>query len=318
MITLAVILPCYNEEACIPLSAKKLEAKMVALSSQGLISKESRLIFVDDGSHDASWKEISELHNSCPELYSGLKLSRNEGHQYALLAGLEYAYTRFDAAITIDVDLQDDINAIDEMLVKFNAGNDIVYGVRSSRKSDSPFKRQSAQSYYALMKGLGVELVPEAADFRLMSKRAIGALLRYQENNLFLRGLVPQLGFKSDTVSYERLPREAGKSKYPFKKMLALGWNGISSFSSVPLNLLWSLGSLLAFLAIAELITFACLYGYAVLPYRDLPFILGSIGLATGIVLQGLGVLGSYIGKIAIEVKKRPRYFVEETLDKKE
>lgn len=314
MFILYLVVPCYNEEECLPASAKTLKEKLQSLVEKGKISDKSRIVFVNDGSKDKTWSLISELHQQ-DQTFVGVKLSRNKGHQYALVAGLSYAVDKCDATITIDADLQDDVNAMDEMVDDFAKGIQVVYGVRTGRKSDSFFKRFTAESYYKIMRKIGVDMVEEAADFRLMGKAAVQALLSYGETNLFLRGVVPQIGYPSATVGYERKPRTAGVSKYPLKKMLALAWNGITSFSTKPLDFLFSFGTFLAVCSILVMIVFAFLYGFQVLPFWDFTYLIASLFLVCGILLQGMGILGGYIGKINLEVKKRPRYFVEKILD---
>ncbi|MFA6620095.1 MAG: glycosyltransferase family 2 protein [Bacilli bacterium] len=315
MFVLYLVVPCYNEEECLPSSAQALKEKILALEQAAKIAPESRIVFVNDGSKDKTWSLITSLHQENP-IFVGVKLSRNKGHQYALMAGLSYAVDKCDATVTIDADLQDDINAIDTMVDDFAKGIQIVYGVRTGRKSDSFFKRSTASGYYRIMRKMGVDMIDEAADFRLMGKVAVQALLSYGENNLFLRGIVPQLGYPSSTVGFERKPRAAGVSKYPLKKMLALAWNGITSFSVKPLGLLFSFGTFLVLASSIVMIVFAFLYGFGVLPFWDFTYLLASLFLATGILLQGMGILGGYVGKIGLEVKKRPHYFVEEIADK--
>jgi glycosyltransferase involved in cell wall biosynthesis len=314
MFVLYLVVPCYNEEECLPESAALLKGKLQSLIEAKSIAPESRIVLVNDGSKDKTWSIISSLHEK-DGTFVGIKLSRNKGHQYALMAGLRYAVDKSDATITIDADLQDDINAIDSMVDDFAKGNQIVYGVRTGRKSDSFFKRFTAESYYKFMRKIGVDMVEEAADFRLMGKVAAQALLSYGETNLFLRGVVPQIGYPSTTVGYERKPRTAGVSKYPLKKMLSLAWNGITSFSNKPLDLLFSCGSFLTFCSILVMIVFAFLYGFQVLPFWDFTYLIASLFLVCGILLQGMGILGGYIGKINTEVKKRPPYFIESILD---
>lgn len=314
MKTLYLVVPCYNEEECLPDSAKQLKEKLLSLQKAAKISENSRIVFVNDGSKDKTWDLICSLHEQDP-IFVGVKLSRNRGHQYALMAGLTYSVDKCDATITIDADLQDDINAIDEMVDDFDKGIQIVYGVRTGRKSDSFFKRVTAESYYKIMRNIGVDMVDEAADFRLMGKAAVHALLAYGETNLFLRGVVPQIGYPSTIVGYERKPRTAGVSKYPLKKMLALAWNGITSFSTKPLDILFSGGLALSLLSCVIMIVFAFLYGFGVMPFNALTYILLSIFLVGGWILQGLGIVGSYLGKINIEVKKRPHFFIEKIVD---
>ena len=309
----SIIVPCYNEEECLPASALILKNKLLSLLEKGLCSEGSHIVFVDDGSKDSTWSLIESLHEE-DRLFEGVKLSRNEGHQYALMAGLEAAVEQSDVTISIDADLQDDVNAMDEMLLDYQNGCDIVYGVRTSRKSDTFFKRTTAQGYYRFMHKMGVEIVNDSADSRFMSKRATFALLSYEESNLFLRGIVPLIGYKSGKVGYERHERTAGVSKYPLKKMLALAWNGITSFSTKPLSAIYRLGFLILFLSVIEMTVFGILFGVAVLSFNDLPFILGSIFTMGALILLAIGIVGEYVGKINIQVKKRPHYFIEKIL----
>ena len=307
--TLYIVVPCYNEEEVLPETAKRLREKLKALIGTKTISPLSRILFVNDGSRDRTWEMIETLAKAEP-LFGGVKLSRNRGHQNAVLAGLMTAQKLCDCAITIDADLQDDIEVIDQMIRDFVNGSDIVYGVRSSRKTDTFFKRFTAEGFYKLMEKMGVELVFNHADFRLMSARAIDALSDYHEVNLFLRGIVPQIGYKTSTVTYARSERFAGESKYPLKKMLALAWNGITSFSVKPISLILGLGILITALSgiagfvllIVELIT------HTLTAVSALIF---SVWFATGLIMTSLGIVGEYAGKIYGEVKARPRYVIE-------
>ncbi|MGL5379700.1 glycosyltransferase family 2 protein [Clostridium sp.] len=309
-----LVVPCYNEEEVLHETSLRLKEKMDYLIQSNKISNESKVVFVDDGSKDKTWTIIEELHNS-NNLFSGVKLSRNKGHQNALLAGLMTVKDKCDAVISLDADLQDDINAIDEFIEKFNNGCDVVYGVRSSRKKDSAFKRITAQGFYKVMKGLGVDIVYNHADYRLMSKRALDALKDFKEVNLFLRGIVPLIGYKSDTVMYERNERFAGESKYPLKKMLAFAFEGITSFSVKPIRmvlvagLLMFIGSLLAMLYYLVL----WLLGKTIQGWAT---IVMSIWMLGGIQLLCLGVIGEYIGKIYMESKARPKFIIESFLNK--
>ena len=312
--TLYIVVPCYNEEECLNDSAIVLKEKMVEMINEGLISKKSRILFTNDGSKDKTWEIISNLHKEDP-LFSGLCLSRNRGHQNACYAGLEYAVNYADMLISIDADLQDDPNTIKEMVKKYHEGYEIVSGVRSSRKKDSFLKRFTAEGYYKLLHKMGVDIIYNHADYRLMSKRAVEELLKYKEVNLFLRGMVPQIGFKNAVVEYERLERTKGESKYTLKKMLALAWNGITSFSVKPLKAITSLGFFITFLSVVAVITFSFLFGFNVLGFTLTAYAIMSIWLATGIILIGMGVLGEYIGKIHQEVKARPRYAISEVLN---
>ena len=312
MPTLFLVLPCYNEEAVLPSTAKTLREKMRALIDAGTISADSRVVFVNDGSKDKTWEIIERLH-AADELFRGISLSRNRGHQNAMLAGLLTVKDECDAAITLDADLQDDVDAIDAMLEKFAAGNEIVYGVRSSRTSDTFFKRTTALGFYRLMKALGAETVNNHADFRLMSARAIAALGEFREVNLFLRGLVPLVGFQSDRVYYERKARTAGETKYPLKKMLAFAFEGITSFSVKPIRMIAWLGALIFFASIVMLIYSLIRHvtGHTVSGWTSLAVSIWALG---GIQLFSLGVIGEYVGKVYLETKRRPRFIVDKYL----
>lgn len=308
------VVPCYNEEEVLPEASKRLIAKLEDLMGKELASEESRILFVDDGSKDKTWELIAGLHESTPYV-CGLKLSRNRGHQYALLAGLTAARELCDCAISLDADLQDDIEVLDEFLKHYQDGCDIVYGVRKSRETDTRFKRGSAQLFYKFLNLMGVEVLYNHADYRLMSRRALEALSEYKEVNLFLRGIVPLIGYKSAVVYYERHERLAGKSKYPLSKMLSLAADGILSFSIKPIRIISSLGLLIAFCSIIALLyaLISKLCGAAVSGWTA---IVVSIWLLGGIQLLCLGVIGEYIGRIYSEVKERPKYFVEKFLKK--
>ena len=308
---LAVVMPCFNEEEALPTTAHALERLFEALISEGLISRDSYALLVNDGSRDKTWSVIESLHNS-NALFRGLKLSRNFGHQNALLAGLMHA-TDADAVVSIDADLQDDPEAIRGMMQKFYAGYEIVYGVRSDRSSDSWGKRFTAQTFYRIISGLGVDSVYNHADYRLMSQRALQTLGTFHEVNLYLRGMVPLVGFKHSTVEYVRAARTAGESKYPFRKMLNFAWNGITSMSIRPLRFVTWMGFLVFFISIAlgiyaliARVFFDTVSGWAstVIPM----YFLG------GIQLLCIGILGEYVGKIYKEVKQRPRFIIEEFL----
>lgn len=313
---LYMVVPCYNEEEVLHETAKRLTEKYQSLISRELISPESRVVFVDDGSKDRTWEIIEELH-STQEMFSGVKLSHNSGHQNAVLAGLMTVRTMCDMAITMDADLQDDINAIDEMVQKFHEGYQVVYGVRSARKTDTFFKKFTAESFYKFMKVMGADVVYNHADFRLMSARVLEELSKCKEVNPFLRGLVRTLGFKSCNVMYERAERFAGESKYPLKKMIAFALNGITSFSSKPLKLITTTG---LFTSVASV--FAILWsiivkltGHAKLGWSST---VCSIWFLGGIQLLGLGIIGEYIGRIFDEVKHRPRFIVETFINQKD
>ena len=312
MPTLFLVLPCYNEEAVLPATAKTLRQKIRALAEAGRIDPESRIVFVDDGSKDRTWELIERLHTE-DDLFRGIALSRNRGHQNALLAGLMTVKDECDAVITMDADLQDDVDAIDEMLAQFAQGNEIVYGVRSARKTDSFFKEHSALAFYRLMKCLGAETIDNHADFRLMSAKAIHALESFGEVNLFLRGLVPLLGFRSACVYYERKERGAGETKYPLTKMLSFAFEGITSFSIKPIRLIALLGALIFFgsivMLVYSLIRHVC--GHTVSGWTSLAVSIWALG---GIQLLSLGVIGEYVGKVYLETKQRPRYIIDRYL----
>ena len=312
--TLYIVVPCYNEEEVLFETSTRLKEKMRLLHEKNLIDDESRVMFVDDGSRDKTWEIISGLVKE-DKLFSGVKLSKNQGHQNALLAGLMTAKQYADCVISMDADLQDDINAVDEFIEKYNQGNDVVYGVRSSRKKDSIFKRTTAQGFYKFMKLLGVDIVYNHADYRLMSKRALDALEEYSEANLFLRGIVPLIGFKWDVVEYERSERFAGESKYPLKKMLSFAFDGITSFSVRPIRIITSIGFLIFLASLISIIVLLLLklVGTTVQGWTTL---MASIWMIGGIQLLSLGVIGEYIGKIYKEVKRRPRYIIE-TIEKR-
>jgi len=314
MKTLYLVVPCYNEEECLTDSSVVLKEKVNQLIEKKLISENSRILFVNDGSKDKTWEVIDKLHKE-DKIFQGVCLSRNRGHQNACLAGLDYAKDYADMLITIDADLQDDPNTIEDMVKKYLDGAEVVYGVRSKRKKDSFFKRFTAESYYKLLQKMGVDIIYNHADYRLMSKRVVTELLKFPEVNLFLRGMVPQIGFKSDVVTYERLERTKGESKYPLKKMLALAWNGITSFSVKPLKMILNFGIFLTVISVLCAIVFTVLFLTKVMNYEFGAYIIMTIGLATGILLIGMGVLGEYIGKILQEVKARPRYIISRVLN---
>ena len=312
MFTLYLVIPCYNEEAVLPETSKRLMDIMEDLQGQARISPESRILFVNDGSKDRTWELISALHRN-DDRYAGLCLSRNRGHQNALLAGLMLARDHADAAISLDADLQDDVNALYGFVEKFEEGCDVVYGVRTSRETDTGFKRNTARGFYKVMELLGVEIVYDHADYRLLSRRALDALAQYGERNLFLRGIAPQLGFKTGTVEYERQARFAGESKYPLKKMIAFAFEGITSFSVKPLRFALILGGLAFVVSIAILIygLIRWALGLTVTGWTSLLF---SIWVLGGLQLLMLGIVGEYVGKTYLETKRRPRYIVSETL----
>ena len=310
---LMVVIPCYNEEEVLPETSRRLVDKMDSLVKKGLITPDSRVLLVNDGSRDRTWEMISELHRQNP-LFEGVKLSRNRGHQNALLAGLMTARNRCDVSISMDADLQDDMDAMDRFIEKYNEGCDVVYGVRNKRETDTFFKRETALMFYRLMKGLGVDITYNHADYRLMSNRALNALAQFGEVNLFLRGLAPLVGFQSDVVTYDRSERFAGESKYPFKKMLAFAIDGITSFSVKPLRLITTVGMgifvVSLFMLLYTLISW--LTGQTVVGWTST---LASIWMIGGIQLLSLGIIGEYVGKIYNETKRRPRFIIERYLN---
>lgn len=310
---LNIVIPCYNEEKALPFTKKELIKKMDDLIKKGLISENSKVVLVNDGSRDKTWDLIKKLHEE-NDMFVGVNLSRNRGHQNALLAGLMYAKDNADISISMDADLQDDINVIDDMIKKYNEGCDIVYGVRSSRKKDTFFKKFTAEGFYKFMNLMGVEVVFNHADCRLMSKRALIELSNFKEVNLFLRGIVPQLGFKTDIAYYERNERVAGDSKYPLKKMLSFAIDGITSFSIKPLRMITSIGFCILILSFIILI-YSLVMKLTGNTVSGWTFIVCSIWLIGGIQTLCLGVIGEYIGKIYNETKHRPRYIVESILD---
>ena len=313
MYTVFLAIPCYNEQEVLPETSKQLKEKMNSLINSGKISDKSRIVFINDGSADNTWQIISELHSS-DKIFQGIKLSRNKGHQNALLAGLMTLHDKCDAVISLDADLQDDINTIDEMIEKFISGCDIVYGVRSARKTDTFFKKTTAEGFYKIMSAMGVETVYNHADYRLMSRRALEGLSQYKEVNLFLRGIVPMVGYKTDVVYYERHERFAGESKYPLKKMLSFAMEGITSLSVKPIRMITSLGVIIFAVSIIMLIYFLVRHfmGATVLGWTSLAVSVWAIG---GLQLLAIGVIGEYIGKIYLETKGRPRYIIETYLD---
>lgn len=307
-----LVIPCYNEEKILELSMREIHNLMDSLLQQELISEDSRIVLVDDGSKDDTWTLIS---NKCQSdsMFHGIKLSRNQGHQNALLAGMMYACGKCDCVISLDADLQDDINAIPEFVKKYEQGYQIVYGVRSSRETDTGFKKNTASIFYKLMRFLGAETVDNHADYRLMSNKALQALKDYKEVNLFLRGIVPLIGFESTKVYYERKERVAGETKYPLKKMISFALDGITSFSVKPLRVISLLGIICSGLSILGLL-YALMSYFANVAVPGWTAIVCSIWLLGGIQLLCLGVVGEYIGKIFSEVKQRPRYIIDEMI----
>ena len=312
---LYIVIPCYNEEEMLPITIKAVEDKLNSLISSGKISNDSKVMFVDDGSKDKTW-EIIEKNSESHNLVTGIKLSRNKGHQNALLAGLLTAKERADIIISMDADLQDDINAIDEMIEKRADGCDIVYGVRSSRKKDTFFKRFTAQTYYKMLKIMGVDIKYNHADYRLMSKRAVEGLEKFKEVNLFLRGIVPMIGYKSDTVTYERNERVAGSSKYPLKKMMTFAFEGITSLSVKPIRFITFLGVFIFTISIILMIYFFTVWilGKTVTGWTTIVLSLWALG---GLQLLAIGIVGEYIGKIYLETKERPKFIIEKDLEEK-
>lgn len=310
---LSIVVPCYNEEQVIYETTKRLSSIISKLIEENLISKDSYILYVDDGCIDNTWSIITEL-NKSNKYVRAIKLSHNSGHQSALIAGLSIAVLDSDIFITIDADLQDDVNKIRDMVLMYIAGNDIVYGVRKNRKSDTFFKRFTAESFYKTMQYLGVKTIFNHADYRLMSKRAVNCLLKFKERNLFIRGIVPLIGYNSTCVYYDRTERFAGESKYPLKKMLSFAFDGITSFSIKPVHLLLYIGVIFLFISFIILIwvLYSLFKGDTVSGWTS---IILSIWFVGGILLIGLGIVGEYIGKIYIEVKERPRYNIEEQLE---
>lgn len=308
MTRIYIVVPCYNEQEALPDTAKRLEAKLVSLCKRELVSNDSKILFVDDGSTDNTWNIITDLCSS-DKVFEAIRLSKNEGHQNALMAGLMTVKDVCDAAISIDADLQDDVDAIDEFILRYLDGCDVVFGVRRSRRSDSFIKRFTANCYYKLLSAFGYDVIRDHADFRLMSRRALGALSQYKEVNLFLRGVTKELGFKSEQVYYDRKERTLGKSKYSVKKMLRLADDGITS-GSRPINLIALLSVLPTLFGAGLLIAATVL---AILGNSDFNlFLLGIILLLSGIQLFAIWIVGKYVGKVLSEVKGRPRYIISE------
>ena len=309
---LYLVIPCYNEQEVLHETEHRLTVKLNQMISDGLISDESRMVFVDDGSKDSTWNIIKDMHEK-NDLVLGIKSSRNRGHQNTLLAGLMTVKDECDMAISMDADLQDDIEVLDEFVKKYYDGCEIVYGVRSARKTDTFFKKFTAEGFYKVMKWMGADIVFNHADYRLMSSRALNELAKYKEVNLFLRGIVPMIGFKTDVVMYERHERFAGESKYPLKKMLAFAMDGITSLSIKPIRFITSLGVILFAFSVILLIYFIVGYflGRTAPGWATIVVSIWGIG---GLQLLAIGVIGEYIGKIYMETKERPRYIIEEFL----
>lgn len=311
--TLYIVIPCYNEEEVLHETTKRLKEKLNRLIKDKIISKDSRVMYVNDGSKDKTWDIIKEI-NKSEELFTGITLSRNRGHQNALVAGLLTAKEYADVVISMDADLQDDINAIDGMLEKYNEGCDIVYGVRSSRKKDTFFKKFTAEGFYKFMSLMGVDIVFNHADYRLTSKRVLDEFSNYKEVNLFLRGIFPLIGFKSDVVYYERAERFAGESKYPLKKMLSFAWDGISSFSVKPLRMICALGFIILFISFVIML-YSLIQKIIGNTVDGWTFLIISIWFIGGLQMISIGIIGEYIGKIYNETKARPRFIISENLN---
>ena len=312
MTVLYIVVPCYNEEEVLKETATRLKDKLRRMESAKTVAPESKIMFVDDGSSDSTWQLIESLCEG-DSTFRGVKLSRNRGHQNALLAGLMTAKDFCDCAISMDADLQDDIEVLDKFIEKFNEGCDIVYGVRSSRTTDTGFKRASAQAFYKLMKFFGVDIVYNHADYRLMSKRALFSLEEFGEVNLFLRGIVPQIGYKTATVEYERGERFAGESKYPLKKMLSFAFDGITSFSVKPIRFITALG-LVIFLVSLVILVYSLVVNAIGNTVSGWTSTIMSVWLLGGLQLMAIGVIGEYVGKSYMESKRRPRYIIDKIL----
>ncbi|MBR7188793.1 MAG: glycosyltransferase family 2 protein [Clostridia bacterium] len=309
---LFIVIPCYNEQEALPITAKRLTELTDDMLARGIIDPASRIVLVDDGSRDATWQVISDLH-AADGRFEGVKLAHNAGHMNALWAGMTLSAERCDCVITIDADLQDDVNAMYGFLEEYGKGADVVAGVRASREKDTFFKRTTAQGFYKLMNKLGVEMVYNHADYRLLSKRALQALLSFGEVNMFLRGMVPMLGFKTAQVTYARGERVAGESKYPLKKMVAFAMEGITSLSNKPIRYVLLVGALCVLLGVvmAVYVIASLVRGHTVAGWAS---IMMSIWLLGGVQLMALGLIGEYIGKIYMETKRRPKFILEEHL----
>lgn len=310
---LAIVVPCYNEEEVLKISSQALREVLDLLVKKGKIAEDSFILFVNDGSRDRTWELIEEEHRAHPAQVCGVKLAGNVGHQFALTAGLITAKDMSDVTVSIDADLQDDVAVIEEMIDKYHEGCDIVYGVRRERKTDTFFKRVTAQGFYKVMELMGVKSVYNHADFRLMSRRAVEQFSKYRETNLYLRGMMPLIGYQTDKVFYDRKERVAGESKYPLRKMLALAFNGISSFSVKPISMILGLGFAIVFVSVLAAVYALISYftGHVVPGWTSLIL---SIWFLGGVQLLAIGLVGQYIGKIYIEVKQRPRYNIEKIL----
>ena len=309
---LYLVIPCYNEEEVLPETSRQLKEKLLSLIEKGEVSEKSRIMFVNDGSKDKTWDIISQLHNE-DKIFQGVCLSRNRGHQNALLAGLMLAKDYCDISISLDADLQDDINAVDEMVAQYHNGFDVVYGVRNSRETDTVFKKTTAEGYYKAMKLMGADIVFNHADYRLMSKRALDGLASFKEINLFLRGIVPMIGYPSTNVYYARKERFAGESKYPLKKMLAFAWEGITSLSIKPIHMITWFGAMVFVVSIIILI-WSLVRHIMKKTVAGWTSTLMSIWAIGGIQIFSIGMIGEYIGKVYLETKERPRYIIAEYL----
>ena len=309
---IALVVPCYNEQEVLPLTIGRLGDVLAAMSADGLVDPSSFVVFVDDGSRDATWTLIEQAASNDPAHFRGVRLARNSGHQAALLAGLEYVNGRCDASVSLDADLQDDVSVIALMVKRFRGGAEMVLGVRQSRETDTWFKRTTANGFYKLMRLMGVSIQDNHADYRLMSGKAMDNLERFSETNMFLRGVVPLLHGRIDLVHYDRKSREAGTTKYPLSKMLALAWNGITSFSTVPLRMIMYLGAVifLVSLALAMYALWGALAGHSVPGWASIVVPLYVLG---GLVMLSIGIVGEYLGKVFLEAKRRPRYFIDAT-----
>ena len=310
---LFIIIPCYNEESVLPITAPMFLKKINSLTAQGKISSESRVMFVNDGSKDATWSIICDLARTDIH-YTGVCLSRNRGHQNALLAGLMEAKDKCDITVSIDCDGQDDLDAMDEMVAAYHAGAEVVYGVRSDRRTDTFFKRNSAQLFYKFLNAMGAEVIYNHADYRLISGRVLREFSNFEEVNIFLRGMIPLVGFNSTCVYYERQERMAGESHYPLRKMLALAFDGITSLSIKPIRIITAFGAIVALLSFIGIIwsVTEALLGYTVDGWASTTCIVCFLG---GVQMISLGVIGEYIGKIYLETKKRPRYIISQRTD---
>lgn len=309
MTKLFIVIPCYNEDDVIYETAKRLKIKLGSMIENKIITPDSKVIFVDDGSKDGTWDKIVELHES-DSMFSGCKLSRNRGHQNALLAGLDVAKGECDAVVSMDADLQDDIEVLDEFVREYEKGNEVVYGVRKKREKDTFFKKFTAEVFYKLMNFMGAEVVFNHADYRLLGSKALEGLFQFEEVNLFLRGLVPLVGYKSSKVYYERNERFAGESKYPLKKMLSFAFDGISSLSIKPIKMIINLGLICFFISII-ILAYSLISHFTGNTVAGWTSIVISIWALGGLQLLAIGIIGEYIGKVFLETKHRPRYIIE-------